>query len=574
MVTVDPSEITEEMLAEALKPPRRVQRPARSAKSIYSSKVRRLAQKLERLKMEALRLAVPLPHAVPFHESRKQIRLLDGSNQSAKTFHMLLEMARAVCGCDPYEKYPKTNGRAIICGYDGDHLADPIFLKLFEEGEFKIIEDEHTGEWRAVRPDPNNPKRIDPYDAAYEEKWRDAPPFIPPRMVQTIAWDQKNKNVPRVVKLVNGWKMLFRSSGSRPPRGRQVHLILIDEDIQHPQAWVPEMIPRLLRFQGRMIWAATPQEGGIELYELREKADAGSPHIESFTMLIEDNPFMSDEQREFFLSALTSEDEIAVRYYGHYGIVGRRIYPTYDPMGIHGVEPFAIPANLWARYVTLDPARRIAATVLGAVDPEEKHHYIYDAFEVLNADAATWAAKIAERQGGFRYDAFIIDQQMGQQTHAGKNENKNVARQYWEALQDAGVYPRRVGPLEGFFPGSNDIPAREKALQAWMGLRETGPFADTPVLQVMRGVSPKLDRQIKNAQTKKDDPDKRLKLQEDLVESLEYFAAFNPGYHRPIPVNVESTPNLTVFDRFQEKQRRKRSQRRSKRTFGSAVEIG
>jgi hypothetical protein len=564
-------------------PARPAQQPSlETQRAVLLQRAARLRKKVNRLQTEALRLARPLPHVETFHSSRKQIKILSGSNQSAKTFHEVLEIARAITGQDPYNKYPKRDGRAIFCGYDGDHLADPFWVKLFTPGEFKLIRDEHTRKWRAVRLDPNNPRQLDPYDLAYKEKWKDAPPLVPEKMVADVAWEVASKQIPRNITLTNGWRTLWRSSNSRPPRGRQVDLVALDEDLRNTDLWVNEMIPRLVKRKGYMIWAATAQEGGPELVKLCEQATEGSPHVDFFRMLIVDNPFITDDQREFMLGTLTSEDEIAVRYHGENAAALRFIYqPFYDPNGIHGCEPFAIPVDKWARYVVLDPGRQHCGTLFLAVDPEEKHRYVYDAIDIRKGDATGWAHEVAKRQGDMKFEAIIVDQQMGKQTHIGRSGGNNVARQYWKALKDAGIQPRRMGSepkLCGFFPGTNDVAAREEALLLWMHARGTAsPFAGTAPLKVMRGVCPKLDKQINLAQVDSTKhKDKRMPFQEDLLVCLEYIAAFNPGYYPPEPARqpTQSAP-LSVPERLAEK-RNKNRQRRGRRgqTFGIGMTIG
>ncbi|MHC4866913.1 MAG: hypothetical protein ACYTEX_22775 [Planctomycetota bacterium] len=550
---------------------------------IGAHRLRQVLKRIRELKLEALRLAIPLPHAEPFHASRHQIRLLDGSNQSAKTFHELLEISRAVCGCDPYHKYPKTNGRAIIVGYGCEHLADPLFRKLFLPGEFKLVPDEHTGEMRAVRPDPADPHRLDPYDDAYREKWRDAPPLIPPRLCnpdRDIAWEAAGKQEPKLARIrQTGWQILFRTSGGRPPRGRQVHLVAFDEDLQYPDLWVNEIIPRLVKHGGRLIWAATPQEGGPELYELRLKADAGSSHVKAFTMLIKDNPFISDDQREFFRDTLTSEDEINVRIHGEYAIVGRRIYRTYDPTGIHGCEPFEVPVHEWTRYVILDPATDVGAILFGAVDPEERYAFVYDAVSLKHAEVQEWAAEVLRRQGAYKFEAGIIDEKAGVQRGMANVNNQNVAGQYFRALERAGVVFRRLGPLAGFFPGTGNIGVRENALLSWMAKRPDGQWVGLPILQVMRGLCPKLDRQIRLCQSDPKRsagyPHKRVDQEEDLLVCLEYWAAFSPGHFAPELIDDTISPSApTVRERFEAKRRKRRHRGEAQTAYGAALEIG
>lgn len=541
-----------------------------------------LAGQIREMETEAIRHFRALPHVESFFASDKNVRILCGSNQSSKTFHGLAEIARAVTGQDPYGKYPKENGRAILVGYDMDHLADPIFRKLFVQGEFKLIPDEHTGKFRAVRPDPANPRQLDPYDLAYQEKWIDAPPLIPGRFVREHAWEHANKQIPRMSRLINDWTILWRSSNSRPPRGRQVHVVGLDEDLQKAGEWINELVPRLLKHNGKLIWMATGQEGGPELIELIDKAKEGCPYIDVWNLLIVDNAFISDEQRAFFRETLTNEDEVAVRFHGEIATVRRLVYREYQPNGMHGYEPFPIPPD-WCRYVVIDPSRQHTGVLFVAVDPQERHAWVYDGFDVPQANAIHLAGMVMERQGAMKFEAAVMDEHMGRTRHTGGFDDCTVASNYWVAFAEVGVQFRRWGPLSGFFPGSDNIEGRTLALKGWMTPRLSGPFAGTPKLKVARGMIPLLDKQIARAHTESKRGQTRSdKTPQDLLDCLEYGAAFEPGYFAPGPAAERSlgeTPKiLTPAECFYEKQRRlslKRAARGESRiNLGAAMEIG
>jgi len=491
-------------------------------------------------RQEALTLAVPLLHAAPFHECNSKIAIADGGNQAAKTFHVALETARALCNCDPYGKYPR-GGLAIFIGYDEDHLADPMYKKLFKPGEFKLIRDEQTGRLRSVRPDPNNQLRLDPYDVAYREKWIDSPPLIPERLVRRMAWEDRGKEIPRVTELATDWRILWRASGGKPPQGVQAAVVWADEELKHSNLWVNEMLPRLIKTGGRFLWSATPREGGPELFELRRKADAGSPYVKAFTFVIDQNPYMSEEERQAFRALLTSDSEVAVRYFGEYAIVGRLVYPTYSPETIHGCEPFEIPSD-WCRYAVVDPATNNCATLLAAVDPDEEHLWVYGGWVMQRAEQTAWAYQLQERERGVQFEALIMDERAGKQHQYATS--RNTAQQFAAALTEVGLQPRSFGPMGGFFPGSPDLKARTIALRNLLTIRSEGPFLNTPRLQVMRGIFPELDKQIKAAVSDPRDVDKRQKFDDqacDVLDCLEYLANFDPRYYAP-----ERTDTQTV----------------------------
>src|SRR5262245_2732952 len=83
---------------------------------------RLLVEKAKR-QAEALKLYVPLPRQFEFHASFVRQRLLRGSNRSGKTLGAAVEVARAVSGTDPYDKYPKYDGRAFCVGKNLDHVG-------------------------------------------------------------------------------------------------------------------------------------------------------------------------------------------------------------------------------------------------------------------------------------------------------------------------------------------------------------------------------------------------------------------------------------------------------------------
>jgi hypothetical protein len=333
-----------------------------AAKAVRKAKLRRIRRRIRELRMESLQTYVPLPAAEAFHASIKPIDIIDGSNQAGKSLALLMELILAISGCHPVEgKYPKKNGRAIVVGYDERHIADPLWYKLTREGEYKLIPDENTGRIRAVRPDPNNPRSLDPYDLAYREKWVDAPPLLPPRLIKgQPAWGKKAQGVVRSIETTTGWVIGFLSSKASPPQGIQLHLAALDEELDRSHVWVNELAPRMAKEHGKMIWGATPLTGGIPLWQLREKAANGHPHVNRTTLLIDDNPYITAEAKQIFFETLTDEEERAVRYYGQYRIVGRRVYGTYDPMGIHGCEPFELPPE-WLRPRPGHPKARLPA---------------------------------------------------------------------------------------------------------------------------------------------------------------------------------------------------------------------
>ena len=524
---------------------------------------------LHKQRMEGLRLYMALPHLEPFHACSATWRIVGGSNRSSKTFSCTAEDCRAWTGTDPYDKYVKTGGMSLVVCEDLDGV-----MRLWRSAttpQFKIIRDEHTQLWRAVRPDQNDPSRLDPYDDAYREKWRDAPPFITDRMLLgEPAWEDKRKRIPRLVRFkASGWTVLCRSSNGRAPQGDHYHHGHLDEQLcdetfyEELNRGLVQLTNEADQHRPKAVWSATSQTTNAQLYDLYEAATSGANYVRFFKTTIDQNPYMTPEGRRAFWESL-DEDSRAVRYYGEFALVKAKVYGIYN-LETHTCEPFPIPHD-WARYVSVDPATNHTGTLFAAVDPEDEHVWIYDGFDLPHSDPDQWAAEIARRQPETAFEAFVMDQQMGQQQTTGLKNKRTVASQYFSALERAGVRPNRLGPLQGFFPGCKDMLAREKALLSWLNIRGLGPHTGTPRLQVLRGQVPEqFHHQIKKAVV---DPKtgKRVRgrsVQCDLLDCLEYMAHFDPQYSEPVVYGKPAEPK-TVVDLFNEKRKRDWKRRRGR----------
>ncbi len=552
MATLDLKELANSFRTES----RRRPDVNKSRRALAARKFRLAAKR----KLEGISMFVPLAYTHEALESTAKWQLWDGSNQSAKTMHVAYKTALLLCGMKPIGNCPRCGGKALMVGESEDHLADPMWTKLAAPGAFDIIPDEITHEWRSVRPDPNDPNVLDPYDLAYKERWRPAPPLIPPRMIRRIAWEDRGKGCPRIVEFTTGWTLLCRSSGGKPPQGVQLNWNWIDEELTNPRNWISDLSARAIRFGGMNAWSVTPHSGGIELSELRLRADAGDDNVQAFTLLLESNPYMSPEQRAAFYADLP-EDDRESRYYGRYAGLGRRVYPMFSATGIHGYEYQDIPEN-WCRYVAVDPGTQHCGTVFAAIDPDDLHIWVYDALDIRNANAGRWADEVYRRQGDHAFEAFIIDKRAGKQHPMGFEIT--VADKYWQALQSRNIKPRASGPLSGFFPGSPDVAARQECVLDFLAVRGTGRGVGTPRLKVARGRAPELEKQIQKAQMDGKRPDKRLKMQQDLLDALEYLVAYNPFYREPMKiVDSQADPVYARYEQF-EKHRRKAIDKRQR----------
>ncbi|MDZ7378498.1 MAG: terminase family protein, partial [candidate division KSB1 bacterium] len=457
-------------------------------------------------------------------------------------------------------RFKPARGRGIVLCLTWDHIA-VIFGKLCSPGAFYCIEDQ--GKLRPIRLiESEAGVAIHPDDEAVRDRWVEAPPLVAEDALETIAWMRRSTRIPKYIQSKNGWEIDFVSSRGLPHQGFHYDFAWIDESIMSDEAFF-EIVRGLVDFgysdfRSRAIWTATPQAMNVRLWELRNTAESGGQDVAAFKLRIEDNPFIPQEERQLFLESLPRDERI-VRYYGEHAMSVYAVYPGFSPEGCHGFEPFAIP-SYWSHYIGLDPGRRSCATVIGAVDPEEAHLWIYDAFIDHDGDADSWAEKLKSRVPQ-ELAAAVIDGRAGPAHNMGTG--KSVAQFYWEALQRHRITVQRVGPLNGFFAGTSDCAARIQAVKESMVVRSTGPFSGTPRLRVSRGRCRELVRQIQQARVNPGNNDKRVRGDDDLLDALEYLVAFNPVYvggswqREPSSLEVPAQP-LDVWEDFQRRRRRRR----------------
>lgn len=493
---------------------------------------------------EGMAMYEPLPHAAVIHATNVTWRIVDGPNKGGKSLVASAEGAWALTDSHPHGFYPTTGRRvAMFVGLRWDHIG-LMYQTMFEEGAFSIIPDEAPPHyWRAVRYDRNDPTRIQEYDLAYREKWKNAPPLVPPRLVKdNIGWEDRTKRQPKFIELTNGWICKFYSALGDPDQGTHYNFVLFDEEMPNGD-FFEEAHRGLMPFakeshqeRPKAVWSATAQVMNPDLARLREMAvkDRISDVVREFAMPLDKNPYLTEAGKANFAAGLSAEAQLT-RVKGIPPAVWSRVYTDYWRPDVLCCEPFEIPAD-WTLYFFTDPGRRHNCTIFVAVDPDEKHWTVYAGFDIPGS-ASDWARHMKRQQedDGAAYECGAFDQQMGSERNVGDN-NLRVAAQYFQAMREAGVQVRVQGSLGGFFPASNKVDDRELALKEAMSIRGSGPYEGLPTLQIFRGAFPDLEDQIKRAHTDPDRPDKRYvnpKIPMDWLTCLEYAAAFRPRYHTP-----------------------------------------
>ena len=507
---------------------------------------RKILAEVARRETESLRLYQPMSVQQAFHESQANERIFYGGNQVGKTLAAAVEVARAICGCDPYGKYPKTDGICYAVGKDGRHIGRVLYKKLFKPGAYEIIKDVDTGKWRPALPG---------VDDAREDEKLAAPPLVPRRMYsrKAIAWAIARDDIPTKITLKNGWEIHFFSSLGEPSQGVGVDLVWFDEEIEHPQ-WYPEMSARLIARRrvnvktgrtrsGKFVWSATPQAGTQRLYELTVRADDckldDNPPIVVFHSTLFDNSYLSDATKKEFVAKMEgNEDETGIRIYGKFAILGRKVYPEFTPFGVHGVPSFPIPDD-WTRYIAVDPGRQVCAVLFAAVPPPSHMHgnkvFIYDELYLRRCSAIIFAERLRVKLTGIPpLRAAIIDHAAGRQTEIGSG--RTVEQQYSDALKSVAV-SFEVNQ-SGFIWASDDVQAGLEAVRGglhivegmstkWIVFNDKVPWM---IWEAARYTYKKIPGKQGQIDTPSDEP---FKVNNHLMDCWRYLAMHGLKHHYP-----------------------------------------
>jgi len=509
--------------------------------SFQQSQLKELQAELASRRIEALKLYRPTPQQEQMHACTASEVLVLGGNRSGKSLCTFVEDARAVTGCDPYKKYPETDGVLIVVGKDWSHIGKVVYPYLFRAGAFKIIKDATTGEWRAYDPAT---------DAARLSEAKPAPPLIPPRFVKKISWVLKSARYIQSCELVNGWMIYFFSSEGDPPQGFSVDRVHCDEDITGNENWVPELQARLADRKGRMCWSAMPWSkndslsGLAERAETAEQAGVENPTIKMFRLRFLDNPHIDDEEKRKNLERWSAlgQDVLRMRAEGEFVTDSILCYPSFS-MHVHGFDRADLDKNAvphdWCRYAAIDPGHAVTAVLFAAVPPDEKFLLIYDQLYIRQCNAVIFGERMEEKCRGQNMHAFLIDMHGGRLREIGSG--RLPVELYTEQLRARGVSSETTG--SSFIAGCDDVISRMSAVQNYLHIRPDG----TPQLRILRGSVPDLEREMKRYKKKvnsvagayvvTDMPNTRGEVH--ACQCLEYLCAYRPRYHRPKMIEPE-----------------------------------
>jgi hypothetical protein len=515
-------------------------------------------------KIEALRLYEPLQHQIAVHADKALERLIRGSNRAAKTMTAAIEVSRIVTRQDPFHKMePPEVGIFYVVGYDFRHIAKVMWPMLAKPGQFRIIRDLDTHEWRVFKPWLEGDR---------EAESRPVPPFIPRRLIKwdEIAWENKREGKPSVVPLHTNWELHFFTSQGEPPKGTRIHGAWFDEEIDN-EDWYPEIAARLTDFSGMFIWSATPQAGNPQLYDLHVEAEQligeEKPRITEHHFLLSDNPYISDNAKQSLAEKLT-EEERRVRIGGEFALSALKVYGEFSRQ-LHEISVNPVDTE-WAVYASVDPGRQRCAVLFVACAPPDhplaNHPVVFDELYLANCTAVKFGQGMAQKLDQFYPVAFIIDPNEAIKHETGSGIT--IETQYSRALKQYKVKSSLSG--HGFVYGYDQVKSGIEAVRKTMYINEEDDMSNW--LFVCSRL-PNFMAEIKHYRYKKKDgiiTDEPHKKNDHLMDGWRYLASYTGlRYRRPSKSKKSENYALSAL---REKRERKK-QRGGPRSF-SGVWLG
>jgi hypothetical protein len=449
---------------------------------------KRLVVEKMRRECETLRLYEPLPFQDEFHRCTRQQALILKGNRAGGTIALMVEVARAFTGQDPYNKYPKTGCQIVLLGYGEKHIGRVFYNKLFRPGIFRVIRDLETGKWRVYRPWPKN----EGGDLERYEESAKAPPLIPDRFIQgSIAWEKRAERVFSVIRSTTDSEMHATNSAGDPgqAQGFSVTLYAIDEDLKN-SGWYEEAIGRVADCGGFIRWSALPHGDNEDLMQLVDFAEKEREKKEPVAVIIRasifDNKYLPKHSINQSVSAWKAkgEDIYRKRALGEININSTLMYPTFN-RHVHDVmnigetstnaqrilaERLGEPPAEWTRYVTIDPGFTVLAIEFLTVPPPElgDQIFLYDECYIHDPPVPTKAFgdALEMKCSSSVIEAFIFDMHGGRLRSIATGEVPY--EKYAEEMTRRNIHPQAGGT---FRHACDDTGRREEQMRTLLAIQ-------------------------------------------------------------------------------------------------------
>lgn len=456
-----------------------------------------------------------------------------------------------------------------LIGLQLNHIGQTLYRLLCKPGAFDMVRDQQTGLWRAWQPG-----RIPGDENIPVSQRKPAPPLIPPSYITGEAWDNKAKHEFSSLTLRDGSGVFAFASSGAVKRGDPVNIIWIDEEIEQSEHYA-EWQSRLSDRKGRIFWTSWPSLKTPALLNLhrrcvaqREEVTRGvrkKADVANFVFIGSKSPFVDDEEKRKRAEGWTEEERLA-RDFGEFPVDNILAYPMFSanyhcvdygkesPLNDKVTEAMRrlnwnAPHD-WCVDLILDPGTTRPALLWGAIPPpefwdgNEPYYVIFREMAAPRLDAAEMAKRAWAADPGRQYCRFLGDSKAGRQVPMGFSWT--VFEQYSREFTKAGLRCQTTGDI--FLRSETVWITRSLKLRAWMRTRPCG----RPQLRIVRHMCPVLVRQLESVLkgVTKEEVQERLAPGQvhDVLDTLEYWAGFDPVFVQPPPVAERIDPGRLSFE--------------------------
>lgn len=316
-----------------------------------------------------------------FHASTAQQRLFVGGNRSGKTTGGAVEGLWRSRGVHPYQRVPEPPTRGRIVAVD------------FPNGHQQII-------WPVLK------------------QW-----IVPSDLING-SWEDSYSKQDRELTFSNGSTIQMSSADSELEKhaGTSRHWVWVDEECAEPY-WT-ENRARVIDTAGVIWMTMTAVHGQTWSYDKLFVPGMGieghrrDPKIFVVQVQMYDNPHLSEEARDDFLSGLDEQDR-AARVLGRYNMVGGAIFKRFSD-ATHVVEP-QLPPDSWSIFASMDHGLNAPTSwhwhAVGPAGRILTFHEEYDA----EVTVPVWAARVKayEQELGRPVEYRVGDPSIGNRQQAG-----------------------------------------------------------------------------------------------------------------------------------------------------------
>lgn len=447
-------------------------------------------------------------------------RLLDGGNRSGKTTAGAIEVGWRGTHSHPYLSTPKPC--KILCVENTWTLVgDPMWAKLSGVNGLKM--------------------------------GPETPPILPPRVIESVSYENKGMNIPKRVTTIYGDTIDFKSadSGREKFEGGEWDFVWIDEEMPDPLIF-DEIQRGLVDRGGSGIWTFTPLARSLKALQMHEDANDPDSEVSVFEVQISilDNPHLNKQARDAFIASIP-EEYYDTRVYGEFLILEGLVYGEWSPK-LHemGRSQFLEYDQGHPRVIIIDPGYADPCAVLWAMllPGEPRRVILYREFYKRRQTVDNVVKHIASVSDDEPLIKAIIDPSS---LKKGQDGHDCLFDQYAQKFRKYGITNAMTGGQLQLTLAVNSIESGYYRVKEMLVPDEEG-VPGIRAVEDLTSLKKELSRHRWADETdKRDIPKKPIDRDNHLLDDLRYLCADLPPYVRPDNASMSRSARLVQWYREQ-----------------------